>query len=502
MAIARVETSVGRIGNDSVYGHGGDGTVVISSNTSLSRDMYYLNLTINSGVTLNTNGFRVFVKNTLTVNGTIGISAGATATTGTVAGTTAIATSTTNSLGGSAAGATYTASAMSPSVYGWLESLLNGGVRISPSGTFTVTGGAGGQNGAAGTVTAATAGSGATSGGAGGTGQLPSRSALQPGGPGTAGTPGSNGVAGTNVPAASAGVAGIGGGIVFIAAKVIAGTGAIRSEGQNAVAGGASATGTGATNGAAGSAGTAAPNIAVAHYTDNHLHYDYPGGHTTASAPALPHGHQGANTAYEHNQVYRWVHGNYIHHSNHRGHNNHSYMCPGGHEGNFSHGYNAYNFGSTTGANVYSYYYINSIPHTPHQSMSHTGNYNDTGVVFPHCSWVEGYGKDGSPYYAHGAWPRQHYDRTDTYSQTSPTSVKHVGHTTKYGGTAGTAGSAGTNGTNGSTTAGTNGQSGGGGGIVCITDDSIPGSITTSTAGGTLSSVSGSSGTLVTIINK
>jgi hypothetical protein len=37
---------------------------------------------------------------------------------------------------------------------------------------------------------------------------------------------------------------------------------------------------------------------------------------------------------------------------------------------------------------------------------------------------------------------------------------------------------------------------------VCITDESIPGTITTSTAGGTLSSASGASGTLVTIINK
>jgi hypothetical protein len=38
---------VQRIGNDSIYGIGSDGTVVIASNTSLTRDMYYENLTVN-----------------------------------------------------------------------------------------------------------------------------------------------------------------------------------------------------------------------------------------------------------------------------------------------------------------------------------------------------------------------------------------------------------------------------------------------------------------------
>ena len=58
-----------------VFGNGEDGDVTISADTSLSEDMYYNNLTVNSGTNLVTNGFRVFVKETLTNNGTIGLPA-------------------------------------------------------------------------------------------------------------------------------------------------------------------------------------------------------------------------------------------------------------------------------------------------------------------------------------------------------------------------------------------------------------------------------------------
>jgi hypothetical protein len=53
------------------FGNGNDGDVVISGNTTLTRDMYYNDLTVNEGVTLNTGGYRVFVKGTLTNVGTI-----------------------------------------------------------------------------------------------------------------------------------------------------------------------------------------------------------------------------------------------------------------------------------------------------------------------------------------------------------------------------------------------------------------------------------------------
>lgn len=53
------------------FGDGSDGDIIISSDTNLTRDMYYNNLTINSTKTLNANGYTIFVKNTLTNNGTI-----------------------------------------------------------------------------------------------------------------------------------------------------------------------------------------------------------------------------------------------------------------------------------------------------------------------------------------------------------------------------------------------------------------------------------------------
>lgn len=59
-----------------LFGNGMDGNVTISSNTTLSRDMYYNNLTINSGRTLKTNGYKIFVKGILTNNGIIDNSGG------------------------------------------------------------------------------------------------------------------------------------------------------------------------------------------------------------------------------------------------------------------------------------------------------------------------------------------------------------------------------------------------------------------------------------------
>lgn len=51
------------------FGDGSDGDATISSPTTLTRDMYYNNLTVNS--TLNTAGYRIFVNGTLAGNGTI-----------------------------------------------------------------------------------------------------------------------------------------------------------------------------------------------------------------------------------------------------------------------------------------------------------------------------------------------------------------------------------------------------------------------------------------------
>lgn len=84
MAIERLVAErnlIQKTGTDKLFGNGVDGTVVIASNTSLSRDMYYDNLTVDSGATLFTNGFRVFVKNNLVNNGTVGMPQGIAMTT-------------------------------------------------------------------------------------------------------------------------------------------------------------------------------------------------------------------------------------------------------------------------------------------------------------------------------------------------------------------------------------------------------------------------------------
>lgn len=54
-----------------LYGDGSDGAVVISGNTTLTKDTFYTNLTINAGITLNAGGYRIYGNGTLTNNGTI-----------------------------------------------------------------------------------------------------------------------------------------------------------------------------------------------------------------------------------------------------------------------------------------------------------------------------------------------------------------------------------------------------------------------------------------------
>jgi len=96
---------------DEIYGTGVDGDATITTNTTMSADMYYLNLTIDSGVTLNTNGYRLFVKNNLILNNNavVGLPGGFSGE-GSVSGGGAAGASVTNSLGGnSGTGETATA---------------------------------------------------------------------------------------------------------------------------------------------------------------------------------------------------------------------------------------------------------------------------------------------------------------------------------------------------------------------------------------------------------
>jgi len=64
------ETDTSSFPTNIFYGDGSDGNVTISSNTTLTRDMYYNNLTIATTFTLDTANFDVYVMGTLTQQGT------------------------------------------------------------------------------------------------------------------------------------------------------------------------------------------------------------------------------------------------------------------------------------------------------------------------------------------------------------------------------------------------------------------------------------------------
>ncbi len=56
--------------NNGIYGDGSDGDLSTSGTITLTRDTYYNNLTVNAGHNINTAGYRLFVKGTLTISAT------------------------------------------------------------------------------------------------------------------------------------------------------------------------------------------------------------------------------------------------------------------------------------------------------------------------------------------------------------------------------------------------------------------------------------------------
>jgi hypothetical protein len=225
-----------------LFGNGEDGDVTISADTSLSEDMYYNNLTIDSGKTLNPNGWRVFVKNTLTLNGDLGIKESVTSVSaGSLSGTVGVGQSVVDGLGGagepdgyepgftfSGSGSVTSSLGIDSSDFYDLRAAVNTYQRRG--GDFLrVKGGAGGGTGADGVS------------GAGAAGSWPPNA-------NTVGAPGGKGSAGSG---GSGGAGARGGGVVMLSARVISGEGGIYSEGGAGVAG------------TAGSGGTPAPS-----YTD------------------------------------------------------------------------------------------------------------------------------------------------------------------------------------------------------------------------------------------
>ena len=160
---------------DSVYGTGADGDATLDGTTtvlsmapsssvySMTRDIYFNDLTINASVRLAPNGYRIFVKGTLKfvgTNSTIGYITGF-ATDGSIKQGGAAATSVTHSLGGagisSPAGTNYTATAptapLGGSNYFKVPSQAVTGYSITASGgPEFLRGGAGGASQAGGGV--------------------------------------------------------------------------------------------------------------------------------------------------------------------------------------------------------------------------------------------------------------------------------------------------------------------------------------------------------------
>ncbi len=235
-----------------VFGSGADGDVTISGNTSLTKDMFYNNLTVNNAITLNASGYRIYVKGTLTNNGTISNAGGNGGNSSAGAGGTAGAAGATGSLGGGAAGA----AGVFSSGNGACENGVNGAAISSSVGS------AGGNGGGAQSANPATGG---TAGAVTASKVFPrvitladqmietgSTIAIMKGGSG--GASGGSSCRSINNPVVQTGGGGGGGGIVFISALTIINAGSINANGGNAGTGSVT-TDTGAAGGSGGGGG-------------------------------------------------------------------------------------------------------------------------------------------------------------------------------------------------------------------------------------------------------
>ena len=255
--------------NDEIFGNGADGNVTISVDTTLSSDMYYDTLTINSGKVLTTAGYRIYCKTALVNNGTISWNGN----NGTAGGNASGRTGGTAGTGGAALAST--------NIYGGVAGVGGGaggnGKRYSVDGAVAGDAGAAGSNGNS--VTSAvgntgevgrTGGSGRNGsggGGAGGVAGARTLSKVQPnqvnialqfheiigtgvnyltcsGGSGGSGGGGGGGIVnvGAGNPDSGAGGGGGGsgsnGGNIIIAAKAMSGSGTITANGGNGGNGG------------------------------------------------------------------------------------------------------------------------------------------------------------------------------------------------------------------------------------------------------------------------
>lgn len=213
------------------FGDGSDGDVTISSPTTLTADMFYNNLTIATGTVVNAGGYKIYVKRTAYIRGTLHNNGGNGADATTPAGGAGGATTTQGTLGsgtGGAAGVHIAGCATQGN--GKASSALTSALGSVGGNGGTATKGGTGTGGTAGTVTTSKTKPrspsladpmldyGATTlgvlrgGGGGASGGL----ACSAGGSDT-----------------SSGGGGAGGGIVFLSAKILSLSGTVSANGGN-----------------------------------------------------------------------------------------------------------------------------------------------------------------------------------------------------------------------------------------------------------------------------
>lgn len=253
-------------GGLAVYGPGTDGNVTITGTVVLNRDMYYNNLTVMGGAQLDTNGYRVFVKDTLNMidaTSVIGRLSNKTSV-GSILGGAPSGIKASDTLGGNGGlnpGQNFFGEAefynFSQAIAAYKFDAVAGTLRFLMGGS----GGASGTIGASGATGSFTLGTAGSPGGVGSAGTRPGFQNTEnvPGGagsPGAAGNPGTPGVGGLGGAGGAAGLGGAGGGVVIVSARNIIGSGIIRADGESGTAGGAGLPGLPGTNGTPGSAGS------------------------------------------------------------------------------------------------------------------------------------------------------------------------------------------------------------------------------------------------------
>lgn len=535
-----------RSGNDQLYGNGSDGNVVVSTNTTITSDMYYNTLTVNSGVILNTNGYRIFVKDTLTLNGFIGIGAmsgflvtepSSNTSTGTVAGHTTSAI--TYRLGGQGGGGTNPGVTTLPSYLTKDINAMSGGVFTDSAGNISVIrGGSAGTTGTIGTTTPALTNSDSWPNKAGiaglnGTGPGVTTTVGVPGGKGATGTDGTA-TGATPGPGGAGGAGGAGGGVVCVVARTILGSGSIVSLGRSGLAGSA---GTAGSPGTAGTAGSPAPTLAVHNpptsvpnppsFTPSHHHHytkhsDFHG----HAVRAHPHVQQHVCCAQEHLHACCDKYGNHHshatpHHHHHGTPHHHNHTSP--HHHHNGHYHHPHNDGPHGGAHHYdghwwhAYFQLSHhypFPHYHQKPNGHGHHTHGNGDGHHHSGVYHGYfgGHDGHQhghsYHTHsnGHTPHHgghaHHPTTNAqYHHNHVAPHTHPNPPSYYPGGAGGAGGAAAPAVTGGT--GKRGGAGGGGAILVIAD-SVAGTITYDARAGLTADVdsyAASAGTAYVLIN-